>query len=604
MRRDAALRQDQAAVSDVLGAILLVSITVASATAFGVVLLAFDGPSDVLRVSLEMRTTRGVDGAWGTGDERVELVHLGGEPMPASSTTVRFTADLVESSFSGASGLASAFSDGELTIGEVWESPASTVLDLDQEEPVDAQIVSGERRGTDLLASGTVTGGGIVLDVGGGGGGCSPDDDPPTVSISRSPSNLNTNSGTTAVAVTVTGADACGTVRMDNTAEFRPNLWYRISPGPLPGPTAYTDLGDMAVVPGPGSTSWTLNVPAPTGGWSLAWQQVLQVYVTGVTDTNGNVLDQSSVSSDIIDLVGSSTFAEFPIAVAGQFLASAPFTNMAADDGLEAQYIEACTGGPPSANDQVLCAASATGVGVTSANLAVTSDNQRSSHSGVGSYVAVYGFDVPAAGATFTRFTATWEGQRSAGSGTNPTVQMEYILDAACPATGIWATIGAPFSPTTSDTTVTSTAVSIGLTTIQVESLCVRARVTSGTRAVLTDQVYITPRYSPPAPTTYDLNLELGWSGLTVPASSTGLFEMEYRVGTGESYTVEKSNGAGGWTACTGAASSTTSTLYRCSLTFTELSSGSPSIRILGTVDAAAASTLRMDHARMVVFTP
>lgn len=594
----ARLRDDRAAVSDVIGAMLMVGMTVMAAVGFAVVLFAFEGPANQLHVDIELRTTPGADGSWDTGDERMELVHLGGEPLEQDRTTLSYTADGVSRSYTGtALGYSgSAFADdgdGRMTIGEAWQSPAAApdYLTLAQDEGVSASLASAQE-GSQLIASGTVTGGGILLTAGGGGS-CSPDVTAPQVVLSHAP-DVTSSSGLAGVLVTAAATDLCGPV----DAAVAPRLWYRISPGPAPGPSSYTDLGAMTLGAG---TTWTKTIPAPSGGWLFAWGQSLDFYVTGVKDTAAipNTLFQSTTMTDSIDLVGESAFVQYANAVAGAFVVTAPFANMGANDGLDAQVLEACTGGPPVSNVQSLCGKTSGGVSVTSPELALTSNNQRSSMTGSGTAVHVTGFDVPGDPSSITAFAISLESQRGTGGSTNPNVQLEYQFDAAC--SGTWTTAGSTFGVTTTSDTTTTRSVSGTFTVVQIETLCVRARVTNAaSRPLLTDALSVTVTYSGTT-TTHDLNLELGWNGLD-PLALNGLLEVDYRVASGETYTVEKFNGAT-WTACSGSLTSTAGTTYQCTMSLAELLGGSPLVRILGVSDSGAPSTLRLDHARMAVFT-
>jgi hypothetical protein len=584
-----------AGVTDIVGSVLLVGITVLAASGLGLLVLSFDGPADRLHVDVELRTVPGADGAWATGDERLQLVHLGGEALPRDGTRLTLEADGAGRTYQGGQ-LGDAFADGELSIGEAWTSPASAAdyLTVDQEEAVAAMLVY-EREGGQLLASGAVSGGGIVPDV--GGGSCSPDVTAPTVALSHSPPDLTSASGTAAVTVTASATDACGPV----DASVAPRLWYRIAPGPSPGPATFVDLGAMS--PQAGAT-WTRSIPAPAGGWMFAWGQRLEFHVTGVQDTapTPNVLLQGPTRSDTVELVGAAAFAHYPVAVAGTFAASAPFAAVQADDGVYAQVVEACTLGPPVSNAQTLCGSTAGGVSVTSASNALTSNDQRSSQTGSGTSVHATGFDVPqSTTATLSSFTISYEGQRGGGGATNPTVQLEYQFDPSC--AGAWTAAGASFSVTgTADSTVTRTVTAgAPYDVAEIESLCVRARVTNAaTRPLLTDALLVSVAY-PSATTTYDLNVEFGWSNLAVSGSSTGLLDVDHRVAAGESYTVQKFNGAA-WVACPGTLSSTSGDLFRCTLTNAELQAGSPLVRIVGAADAGAPSALHLDAVRLAVF--
>lgn len=595
--RPVGVKADDSAISDVVGSILLVAITVLVAAGFAIILFAFDGPPDRLHVDVELRTTPGVDGVWETGDERMELVHLGGEPLHKGSTTLTYTADSVLRSYSGATlGYAGSVfeddGDGQMTIGEAWQSPAAAgdYLDLAQDEAVAASLVSADEVGQ-LIAAGTVTGGGIILTA--GGGSCSPDTAAPVVVVSHSPSNLASSSGSSGVVVTAVASDLCSAV---NTA-VAPRLWYRIYPGPVPGPATYTDAGAMTLQSG---TTWTKTIAAPAGGWLTAWGQSLDFYVAGVRDmaATPNVLLQTPTISDTIDLVGTSTFVQYSNPVAGGFVTAAPFANLGANDGVYGQVLEACIGGPPVSNVQALCGKTAGGVSVSSPELALTSSDQRASMTGSGTAVHVTGFDVPGTPSSITAFSISYEAQRGTGGPTSPIVQLEYQFNTAC--SGTWTAAGTSFTVSVTSDVTTTRPVTGTFTVAQIESLCVRARVTNAAdRPLLTDALSITVTYSATT-ATHDLNLGLGWNGL--PAGTGGQLEIDYRVASGETYTVEKYTGAT-WTACSGSLASTTGTVFQCTLTAAELLSGSPLVRILGAPDALAPTTLQLDYVRLVVFT-
>ena len=220
--------------------------------------------------------------------------------------------------------------------------------------------------------------------------------------------------------------------------------------------------------------------------------------------------------SDEIELSGVASFASHANEVAGRFATAAPFSRVQADDGLSAQIVEACTGGAPASNVQALCGTTAGGVSVTSADQAIRSDDSRATTAGAGTSVHVTGFDVPqSTQATLSSFTIVHEGARGGGGSTNPTVQLEYQFDASC--SGAWTAAGATFTLTSTSDATTTRTVSAGApyAISQIESLCVRARVTVADRSLLTDALSITVTY-PGATTTYDLNTEFGWTGLAV----------------------------------------------------------------------------------------
>lgn len=103
------------AVSDVLGAVLLVGITVVMAAAFGVLLLSYDGPSDTQHTQLAITIGPGSDQDWGPNDAELRIKHIGGEPLRQADVTIQYTEaggspQTVQPTFAG----------GKLSIGQSW----------------------------------------------------------------------------------------------------------------------------------------------------------------------------------------------------------------------------------------------------------------------------------------------------------------------------------------------------------------------------------------------------------------------------------------------------------------------------------------------------
>lgn len=113
-------RRDDRGVSDVVGSILLVGITVAMVTGLSVVVLAVDPPQNDRFTDLASRIDPG-SGDWGEGDESVRILHMGGQPWPRDEARIRVAINGVITEFTGA-GLTGGFADGTLTIGETWNA--------------------------------------------------------------------------------------------------------------------------------------------------------------------------------------------------------------------------------------------------------------------------------------------------------------------------------------------------------------------------------------------------------------------------------------------------------------------------------------------------
>ncbi len=125
------------AVSDVIGSILLVAVTVGMMVALGSLILNIEGPVDPLRADLQLSVLRG-PGAWGDGDEVLRLRHLGGEEVTNIGTVVRLAINGTVTEYKDAA-LDGSFADG-LTIGETW-SVVTTIPLLAQ---VDVDIINAD----------------------------------------------------------------------------------------------------------------------------------------------------------------------------------------------------------------------------------------------------------------------------------------------------------------------------------------------------------------------------------------------------------------------------------------------------------------------------
>ncbi|MEK6975847.1 MAG: type IV pilin N-terminal domain-containing protein [Candidatus Thermoplasmatota archaeon] len=143
----------EAAVSDVLGSILLVGITVVMAAGFGAVLLSYDGPVDQLHAQLAVTIGPGADGDWGASDAEITVQHIGGEPLDDDDTIIRYR---------GAAGttqtVAHAFPGGDLAAGETWTGTISA----DAGEAIHVDVVVAHAGRDSLVSSGTASAGGAT----------------------------------------------------------------------------------------------------------------------------------------------------------------------------------------------------------------------------------------------------------------------------------------------------------------------------------------------------------------------------------------------------------------------------------------------------------
>ncbi len=130
--------RDDRAVADVVGSILLVGITVASAGALSLLVLSIDGPSGTIHVSLDAKIGPGDDNDWGVDDAELRVRHLGGEPLRAEDTLIRlrYPDGAVVS-------IVPDFNAGVLLIGQQW----TKAISAEEGENIALQIIghSGSR---------------------------------------------------------------------------------------------------------------------------------------------------------------------------------------------------------------------------------------------------------------------------------------------------------------------------------------------------------------------------------------------------------------------------------------------------------------------------
>lgn len=120
-------RFDDGAVSEMIGSVLLVGITVLLAVVAGALILSRPGPVDTTRPDLLFSVNAGSDGGWATGNENVSIYHAGGEALRAGSTTINVEGGTPTREYAGAT-LGGPFAQpGGFRIGNTWYSTSQTL---------------------------------------------------------------------------------------------------------------------------------------------------------------------------------------------------------------------------------------------------------------------------------------------------------------------------------------------------------------------------------------------------------------------------------------------------------------------------------------------
>ncbi|HJQ93976.1 MAG TPA: type IV pilin N-terminal domain-containing protein, partial [Candidatus Thermoplasmatota archaeon] len=516
-------------MSDVLGALMMVGITVIAAAGFGLLLFSFDGPPDAQHTRLTASVTPG-GGDWGDGDELIRLTHVGGEPLARSEALIVFTTPSGTMTLSGSS-LGSAFSDGQLTIGETW----THTISADVGDSIDVRIVvSGEQ--SQLLTSNSIVAGASSTML------CLGDVDPPVVSWTQAPSDLDsTHSG--AVTVTATVSDLCSSV-LDTP---KPHLFYCIDDVVC----TPSDAGEMTETGAPGTHQWSKNVDH-AGPWlaEAASGFTLYYYVSPISDDVPNS-GQSATRSDPIDLVADYTPVDTGFATAGTL---ADLVNAkAGPDGAEATMTEGAVSSPAgSGGPTKFSGTPASTGGASNPTNAQTSNDVRAAMEDDSDVIDVSGFDLPANANTVTALAIGFEGRRETTLlGTDPSWRLEYKLasDVSYNNGGLGMTSEA------STTDVDRTRTLSGITSVSaVEGMTVRVVVDVGNgvnqRDLEVDHVFATVTYTTTAATTYTMTVQLNWTG--VDPGDVQQVELRYRT-VGDTFTVEAFNFTSlTWRTCSG----------------------------------------------------
>lgn len=555
------IRSSDAAVSDVVGSMLLVGITVVVMAGVAVVILSIDGPQDEQRADLDIQASPGLAG-WGTGDESILLTHQGGEALTSSSIDVVLLVNQVPTYFSGAT-LGVPWDDGTFSIGESWLH--QFLIDMD--DRIEVMVVQA---GTDgrVMASGVLRAG--------GGLDCSSDVTPPTVQTwIVAPADINAGTNGPASVTAMLRDDCSGPSDTDI-----PHLQYRLDGG------AWTDTGAMSLA-SPGK--WTGSIPDL--GWSTLSGQLLEMRVAGMVDLAGNAADSTPRADNIQPQLSVSYLTGIVVASG-----SVDDTETLADnDGDYATFSQVLAGGPMYGS-----ATENNGVG-SAPNAAGAPDDLWAGLADNGDRVITKTFDTAGQTGTITGVEIHYEGNYLIPPD-NDHLRLSYRTQG-----GSWRTIddniqlaarGAPpATPADQELAydVTSDQGSWSWSDIQTLEIRVEYQKSGGTDAVTfyIDAMWVVVS-TPGTPGVLDATASFD----PLPVGSAGLLEIGYQV-IADTYHVEVWDGAA-WNS-RGPMTSTAPELFTYVLTAAERDlPGGPEIRIQDNTPGTANGSIRIDFIRVV----
>lgn len=150
--------RDERGVSDLVGNILLVGITVLTAGVLAGIIFTRPPPQDQTVPDVLVSLNAGPDGMWSTGDENVSVTHRGGEVMRASESKINITGSTPSRTYAGST-LGTAFATGPgLTIGETWYSTSQTFT-IAQGTAATISVVLSQGSGSRLVTLAQLTAG-------------------------------------------------------------------------------------------------------------------------------------------------------------------------------------------------------------------------------------------------------------------------------------------------------------------------------------------------------------------------------------------------------------------------------------------------------------
>ncbi len=309
------------AVADVLGTILLVSVTVATAAGLAMLVSGIDPPIDDRPSVLSVELDPGNSG-WGTGDEVISVMHRGGKALEDHQVSLQLRIGSVSTTVAPASG--APFEDGVFVAGESWN--------ITQTIPGETEVrVLAIHAGS---APFVIAMGSFVTDS---GIDCTGDTQGPTVTTYLS-APTDVDQGTTgAVTITAILADDCSGVQTSPA----PMLHHRINDGSDPPWTQES----MVLVTG---TTFRATVPEPPGGWSSFGGSQFETQIKGMSDYLGNLADDA-VRQDAIQPASVYTYVTCPSVVSPGTISNCPYLQDDTDS-LSARLLEGAILGTVTSN--------------------------------------------------------------------------------------------------------------------------------------------------------------------------------------------------------------------------------------------------------------
>lgn len=646
-------RTQEAAVSDVLGSILLVGITVVMASAFGAILLSYDGPSDVQHTQLAVTIGPGANGLWGTNEAELRILHLGGEALREGQTTVTYTP---------VGGVATSptidfGADNQLTIGEAWTQsltaqpadavPVHIVVDLGQSKAllasttvsagsaaaslvylVSATPVGGAGTVTNLANAQSATDSNAFMGIAEGAVGGTPS------TAVHNPSSATTTGGSNADGVLASNENWA---LLDSSGDFVQGSTFS-APGAFAvsaisigmearGVPAVSTVAHVATVTGTASNAASVSTVSILGS---AGDVYLAAVANGVA-TPRTVASISGPPGITWSLVGQAANSvgngrlEVWVGTGTPGLAgivTATFSGGNADRA--ALAVSRYSGVDTSSPIQASLTGEAAGAGSTAVSLGPvtgTATNGRFYTAINGATTGTFTFTTPATervdldpgnarvqlgvadgvaaasntvAATITA-RADWHGVALALrplATPMPTVQLTYRLSGVTGATSL-----PPQLLTASDATYEVSVLADRAWTVA-DLANVDVRVTYPTDSgsdVEVDHVYLRLTTTT-TPTTYNTQVNLGFTG--VPAGDTHIVQLRYKT-AGDTFRAYAMTGLVE-RQCPGTLSSATFVLFTCTLTVAEYNSGAPTVRIKDVTPAGTAQgTIDFEYARV-----
>jgi hypothetical protein len=576
-RRSARATAAQEGVSDVVGSILLVGITVLMTSALAIMILAFQGPPKTLHATLSVTVEPGAAG-WNSQDETIVVKHLGGDRLGRGLTAVTYRVNNGATTTLKGNALTGAFSDGYLSTGETWTYP----VPLAATDSVVVNVVDTHGRGSSLLVGGTIVPGNL-----GSGPACVLDGNPPTAQQwTQNPTDVRTTTTASTVVVTITAADDCYGVKTSVT----PQLWWCINGGTC----TYAQAPTMTLVSG---TTWQGTIPLQT--WAVLGGKTLQYQVRQLTD-NGNNAGTVQGVDDIVDVITQYKYIDCPVTITtgsvgtcANMQDATPTSTTVLTEGSSGTVAQALTTFLGNANTGSVSIAQGTScVAAAPESCALTQNTQYARLDLTTDLLKVTGFQLPANAVGVNQVVLGMVGKRVDSN--NPTARITYSGPGTDPSPA--SLVISALTDTVFETDVTADRT---WTPANVNSLVLTIDATNGaaTRRLDVDVVYIKVIYTIPS---YAMNIQGAFSN--VPLGSTYTLGIQYQA-AGDTYSLQVCQDAlpscATWTTRV-TLSSTTMVPIVYTMTTTEYNNGAPRVRFLDVTSTnTTPGTLTIDYLRV-----